>query len=130
MTFPPDHMTQPHPPTHSHEGRILNFKMSESGGQFFIAAKNKFPSIQELISHYHTNPIRSKQRVDKTILLVNPIPVDPQLEATARLMADELQKAQGQLSRRLWNCLLAIFTRNWSINFISSSSFAGELNKK
>ncbi|CAI8056032.1 hypothetical protein GBAR_LOCUS30528 [Geodia barretti] len=80
--------------TVSHGGKILNFKLSEKGGQYSIAQKNKFPTVHALIVHYYSNPIRSKQRADQTILLMNPIPVDPQLEATAKEMAAQSEVQQ------------------------------------
>lgn len=76
--------------------------MNETGGQFHIAAKNKFTSVQELMAYYHSNPIRSKQRQDQTILLARPIPVDPVLEAEAMRIREEAKNeaknepAQGE----------------------------------
>jgi hypothetical protein len=82
--------------TVSHGGKILNFKLSENGGLYSIAQKNKFPTVHALIAHYYSNPIRSKQRADQTILLVNHIPVDPQLEARAKEMVAAQSEVQQQ----------------------------------
>ena len=93
--------THPHTHTHththtSHSGRIVNFKINNSNGQYYITPKVKFHSIQELVSKYHSSPIRSKQRGDQNIMLLRPIPVDPNLEQVAM----ETMKQQQQLQQQ------------------------------
>ena len=54
-----------------------------------------FPTVQGLIQHYYTNPIRSRQRADQIILLMRPIPVDPELDARAKEMREQQALLEG-----------------------------------
>ena len=60
-----------------------------------MTPKNKFGSIQDLIAFHHNSPIRSKQRADQRIVLLQPIPVDPALEAKAKEILKLQQADQG-----------------------------------
>lgn len=55
----------------------MNFKINTDAtdGKFFITPKKKFSSIQELLDHHRTFPLRSKARTGAKIFLVRPITI-------------------------------------------------------
>ena len=92
--------------THSHGGKTVNFQINQSAGYYFLAEKNRFATVQDLIAFYHTNPIHSKQRPGQKILLVRPVPMDPALEAA------NMKAAQGVIC--IENCVCTHMYHNSS----------------
>jgi len=64
----------------SHAGKVLNYKINFKDGQYFISPRRRFDSIQALLLAYRTSPMKSKQCGNDKIFLINPIPVDQNLE--------------------------------------------------
>jgi len=72
---------------------VLNFKINFEGGKYFISPKNKFSSIQELLFHFNSHPIRSKKAGNDKILLMYPVPVDEEKEQ----LYEEVKQQRGVL---------------------------------
>lgn len=80
----------------SNGGKVLNFKIVDSGGQeFYITPRRKFPSIRALLDTYKTTPLKSKKHADCKIFLLNPIPVDRKLEERHKNVLENKTKEKG-----------------------------------